>query len=109
DRRQRDAGRLELALGLAQLVQAGTDLERNMIESGGGLAGTAAFAAYFHDGKLVMIAEREERHLHAVLVVARAERQAQHTAIEFLGTVAIGDPQNDMTQGFDLHFATPNQ
>jgi len=57
--------------------------------------------------KVVMIAERKERHLEAALVQSGAYLQAKHAAVETFGPLAVRHPQYHVPQRFDLHASSP--
>src|SRR5262249_29476976 len=90
-----------------QFIHRGADLERDVMQADRRLATTAAVTRDFHHGKVVVVAEREERHLEAALVEARAERQSEHAAVKALGALAVGHPQHHMPQCLDLHRGAP--
>ena len=67
-----------------------------------GFAAAAALTGDFHHREVVMITKRKERHLEPTLIEASEERQAEHAALETLGTVAVRHPQHHMPQRPDL-------
>jgi len=78
-----------------------------MIQAGSVPATRASFAADFHDGEIMMVAERKERHFDAGFIQTRAERQTQEAIVELLGALTIADAQNDMAKCRYLHDCLP--
>src|SRR5579864_7051344 len=68
-----DAGGFKMVFGLAQLIEGLADLEGDVVKTDAVFAARFVLAADFHDGKIMMIAERKERHLHAGLVEPRTD------------------------------------
>ena len=98
DRCRRNAGRFERGARVAQLVHRRADVERDVIEPGAAPRSPIRVVLHLHHRKIVVIAEREERHLHATLIEPRANRQPEYAVVETFGPVAIGHPQHDMAQ-----------
>ena len=69
--------RIQLRFRFAQLVDGGTDVERNVVQPYCGLAAAASLTAHFHYREVVVIPEGKEGHLKASLIQTRAEWQPE--------------------------------
>src|SRR5512135_1341996 len=74
-----------------------------MIEADRILASIVAPTRNFHDGEIVMISEREERHFQAVAIKMCANWKSENAVIEFFGAFAIAYPHDHMTERQYLH------
>src|SRR4051812_9687938 len=89
----------------AKIIGRVTDFERGMEQAGAIRRCVRTAGADLDDSKVVVIAEREERHRGDVH--PRRNRQPEYALVELFRPLAVPNLQHDMSESFDLHRVAP--